>query len=111
MRKFRLVVLVVLGLMPLLALAGGIALDTSVRYEFTDCASGGSSSQSLVENLYLMRVTDSDVWVCYAATCAAGGERFPVGSVVLITMPRGPTSVSCRSSASTGDVIFTKASN
>lgn len=96
-----------------LAFAGGIALDTSVRFEFTDCAVGGSASQNVTGGTtYLARVTDADVWVCYAGACAAGGERLPVGSVFLLSVP-GPTTstraMSCRSAASTGDYILTRA--
>ena len=98
-----------LCLVPLAALAGGIQLLTATRFEFTDCASGGSASQTLTVGTYLMRVTDADVWVCYAATCASGGERFPSGTVMLLAIPGGGKQVTCRSSASTGDVIFTSA--
>lgn len=95
-----------------LALAGGLPLDTSVRTEFTDCASGGSSAQALVKDRqYLMRVTDADTFVCFAesaSTCASGGEKFPVGTVVLLTITGAQVSASCRSSTSTGDVIFTR---
>jgi hypothetical protein len=108
MRKLGLALL----LFPMLALAAGLALDTNVRTEFTDCASGGSSAGVLVRDTqYLMRVTDADVFVCFAAsgsTCAAGGEKFPAGTVVLVTITGNQVSASCRSSASTGDVIFTR---
>lgn len=97
-------------LMPALAVAGGIALNTGVRFEFTDCAVGGSASQAVTEGTYLMRVTDADTFVCYAATCAAAGEKFPAGTVVLLTVGRAGQTMSCRSSASTGDVILTLAS-
>lgn len=101
-----------LVLLPLLALAGGLPLDTTVRTEFTDCASGGSSAQALVRDAqYLMRITDADTFVCFAATgstCATGGEKFPSGTVVLLTITGSQVSASCRSSASTGDAIFTR---
>lgn len=94
------------------AFAGGIALVPSVRIEFTDCASGGSSSQTVTSSLanvtFLARVTDSDVFVCYAATCASGGEKFPSGTLMLLTIKTG-TVLSCRSSASAGDFILTQA--
>ncbi len=105
-------------LWPLLLLAGAalaapLTLDPSVRYEFTDCASGGSAAQSLTAGRkYLMRVTDESVFVCLAATgstCSSGGEKFPAGTVVLINVTDSLKSVSCRSANSTGDVIFTKA--
>lgn len=99
---------------PVNALAAtGVTLNTGVRTELTDCASGGSSSTTLKPNVsYLFRVTDSDTFLCFAATCAAGGEKFPVGTVMLLATPNNGGSdvtISCRSSASTGDLIFTLA--
>lgn len=88
--------------------AEGLNINTATRFEFTDASSGGSAAQTITAGNYVMRVTDSDVFVCYAATCAAGGEKWPVGTVVLIAFG-GSQSVSCRSAASTGDVIFTAA--
>lgn len=108
MRKALLLVV----FLPVLALAGGIALDASVRYEFTDCASGGSAAQTVTGGQYLFRVTDSDVFVCFAesgATCASGGEKFPQGTVMLLTVPGASKSVACRSSGSSGDAILTRA--
>ena len=96
----------------LAAIAAGINLDPSKRYEFTDCLSGGSSAQTVTGGTYLIRVTDKDSFVCFAdsaSTCATLGEKFPSGTVMLITIGAGGQSVSCRSSDSTGDVIFTKA--
>lgn len=91
-----------------LAVAQGITLNTGLRTELTDCASGGSSSSTLTGNVrYLMRVTDSDVFLCLTATCATGGERFPSGTVLLYQVPNGGHTISCRSAASTGDIIFT----
>lgn len=88
-------------------------LDTSVRAELTDCASGGSAAGTLIAGeTYLMRLsTDSDAFVCFAAsasTCAAGGEKFPAGFAMKVTVNGNQASVSCRSTASTADVIFTK---
>ena len=95
------------------ALAGtGIFLRVGTRFEFTDCASGGSAAQTMTQATYLLRITDADTWLCFAdsaSTCATGGEKFPVGTVLLMTMPAGGQSVSCRSTASTGDAIFTRA--
>lgn len=88
--------------------AGGISLDPGTRYEFTDCASGGSASQTAIEGDYLLRVTDADSWLCYAATCATLGEKFPAGTVMRISVPRAGQAFSCRSGASTGDVILTR---
>jgi hypothetical protein len=94
------------------ALARGLALDTTRRTEFTDCASGGSTAQALVRDTeYLLRVTDADTFICLAATgstCATGGERFPAGTVVLLSITGDQVSASCRSSSSTGDAIFTR---
>lgn len=92
------------------AVAAPLVLTVGTRFEFTDCSSSGSSAQSVTKASYLMRVTDSDVFVCLAATCAAGGEKFPVGTVLLVDFPETTQSVSCRSTGSAGDVILTKAS-
>lgn len=106
-RLFSLLALVVVLLVPFLALSQ-VTLTTGLRSELTDCASGGSSSTTLVAGVkYLFRVTDSDVFLCFAATCAAGGEKFPMGTVMLLRASADQTTISCRSSASTGDVIFT----
>jgi len=86
--------------------AAGVSLTPSTRFEFTDCASGGSSAQTVTAGTYLLRVTDENTFICYAATCAAGGEKFPMGTVMLLAFG-GSQSVSCRSSASSGDVILT----
>jgi hypothetical protein len=90
----------------------GITIDQNVRFEFTDCASGGSAAQTLTLNRkYLMRITDADTFVCFAAsgsTCASGGEKFPLGTVLPLFIGTDYKSVSCRSADSTGDVIFTK---
>ena len=104
-----------LGLFAALAMgATGIDLNTAVRTELTDCAAAGSSpALTLVRGTsYLMRVTDSDVFLCFAesaSTCGSGGEKFPVGTVMLFTATGNKVSVSCRSTASTGDAIFTQA--
>lgn len=100
--------LLLVTLLAATAFAAGITLDPLTRFEFTDCASGGSANQTLTENQYLLRITDADVWVCWAATCASGGERFPVGFAAVLTIPRGGSQLSCRSTASNGDAIFTR---
>lgn len=89
------------------AVAGGVLLNTSIRFEFTDCSSGGSAAQTVTVGEYLMRVTDADTFVCFASTCAAGGEKFPAGTVMVISV-NDTMSMSCRSSASTGDFILTR---
>lgn len=102
-------------LLALLAAGAAVAgsLYPSGTKEFTDCDSGGSAAQTLTRgNRYLMRVFDADVWVCFAAsgsTCASGGERFGPGFAMKFEVNGDLKSVSCRSSASTGDVIFTPA--
>jgi hypothetical protein len=88
----------------------GIAVSTGTRFEFTNCAAGGSASQNVVGPLdYLFRVTDEDVFVCWAATCAANGERFPVGFAAKLHFEGASTTLSCRSAGATGDAIFTRA--
>lgn len=85
----------------------GVTLKTGVRFEFTDCASGGSSAQTVTAGKYLLRVTTEDVFMCFAATCASNGEKLPAGLVMLLQVETS-TSVSCRSAASTGDLILTR---
>lgn len=114
MRKAALLTILLAVTAPVVALAAtGVALNTGLRTEMTDCASGGSASSTLKPNVtYLFRVTDSDTFLCFAATCAAGGEKFPVGTVMLLATTNNGGSdvtISCRSSASTGDLIFTQA--
>lgn len=94
-----------------LAMAGPVRLVVGTRFEFTNCASGGSSAQTITEGTYLFRVTDADVWLCLAAssaTCASGGDVFPVGTVIRMAIPRGGQSAACRSTASNGDLTFTR---
>jgi hypothetical protein len=102
----------VLALVGLAALLSAQTLDTAVRSEVTDCASGGSAAGTLTAGeTYLMRVTDADTFVCFAAsasTCAANGEKFPQGTIIRMTANGNQVSWSCRSSGSNGDVIFTK---
>lgn len=114
MRKAALLTILLAVTAPVVALAAtGVALNTGLRTEMTDCASGGSASSTLKPNVtYLFRVTDSDTFLCFAATCAAGGEKFPVGTVMLLATTNNGGSdvtISCRSAASTGDLIFTLA--
>ncbi len=107
MRKLLLLLALVVGCA---AFAQAIEINTGKRFEFTDCAAGGSSSQSLTEGVYVMRITTEDVFLCYASTCATTGEKWPAGTVILISIPRGGKTVSCRSNGATGDAIFTSAS-
>lgn len=93
------------------AFAQGITLDQTVQFEFVDCAAGGSAAQTVPEGRYLLRVTDADASLCIAdsaSTCAAGGSKFPSGSVFLLGVGRGGKSMSCRSSTSTGDILLTR---
>lgn len=101
-----------LALLALAAFGGaGVPIDTGTRFVFTDCSSGGSAAQTMTAGGdFLFRVTDADVFLCFAAsasTCAADGEKFPLGTVMILTIPRDKPSVSCRSAASTGDAVFT----
>lgn len=100
--------LLLLALLSTVALGGGISLLIATRYEFTDCASGGSASQTVAGGTYFTRIIGEDVWVCYAATCATGGEVIPAGTVLMLTIAAG-TTVSCRSATSTGDLVMTAA--
>jgi hypothetical protein len=89
----------------------GIPLQVGARTELTDCASGGSSASALVKGDYLLRILDADTTLCFAAsgsTCASGGDRFPVGTVMVLNVTNDMLSVSCRSSSSTGDALFAK---
>lgn len=107
----RLALLAVL-LVASIAAAAGLAVSWGSGFTFTDCASGGSASQNVTGGTYLLTITDADVWVCQAATCATGGTRLPSGAVLLVGVPfgsTGTTTFSCRSAASTGDVSFTPA--
>jgi hypothetical protein len=90
-----------------LASAAGVTITPAVRFEFTDCAAGGSASQSVTAGSYLLRVTDADVWLCWGATCASGGEKFPSGTVLLLNVTTSQQ-FSCRSTGSAADVIFTR---
>lgn len=104
----KLVYLLLLLVAGFAAAGTGITLIPGTRFEYTNCSSSGSASQTVTSNTYLLRVADEDVFVCYAATCAAAGEKFPMGTVMLLTF-NGDTSFSCRSANSTGDVVLTKA--
>lgn len=100
------------ALLLLATMLSGQTYDTSARSELTDCASGGSLAGTLTAGeTYVMRVTEADTFVCFASsasTCAAGGEKFPAGWGQRLTINGNQVSWSCRSSTSTGDVIFTK---
>lgn len=92
--------------------AQGLNLDTATQFTFTDCASGGSAAQTVTQGLYVFTVTDADTFLCVAdsaSTCASGGVKWPLGTVVRLSVGRGGKSMSCRSSTSTGDLQFTLA--
>lgn len=109
------------------AFAGGLQLDTSTRLEITNCFTDGGAYYGLSDGgtyfdagtgnwgtlaagQYLLRVTDKDVNLCFNAnSCQTGGEKFPMGTVVLLSVQRGGETLSCRSSDGTGDVILTHA--
>jgi len=101
-----------LVLPPAKAEAAGIPINPAGVITFTDCAAAGSSAQTVPAGDYVLTVTGSDVTLCWAAsssTCGSGGITYPLGTVILITAPRGLLSLSCRSSASTGDAQLTPA--
>jgi hypothetical protein len=104
-------------LTPCLALAGGgLTIDPAGSVNLVDCAAGGSASTTLLPSQgYLMRITGADTTLCWAPTCAPGGDEYPVGTVVLVKTPANgnpPTNstISCRSATSTGDVRFARVS-
>lgn len=77
-------------------------------YTFTDCASGGSTAQTIATGTYWVTVNDDKVFLCEAAsgsTCAANGKPLAVGTGWIETVPSGGRSVSCRSGG-TGDLHF-----
>lgn len=92
----------------LLGLTGGTTLNPNVTLDFANCSSSGSSAQEIKFGEYVMTVTDEDVYLCWAATCASGGRRFPVGTIFKQTF-QANQNLSCRSAYSTGDVQFTRA--
>lgn len=99
-----------LALVACAALAGGINLDQSKTYTFTDCSSGGSSAQTIPEGTYLLTVTDESTWLCLAdtaSTCATLGTKYGSPFGMLLTVGRGGKSASCRSTGSTGDLQLT----
>lgn len=114
MTKTFAVLAVLAVLTSLAAIAAGININPAINFDFTDCASGGSSAQTLSPRTYLMRVTTEDVWICLAesgSTCVSGGLKFPAGTVMMFSVTTNISSVSCRSAASTGDIGFTHANS
>jgi hypothetical protein len=101
----RLVLLLVLVVAT--AAFAGIAIDVNRRYEMNNCAAGGSSSVAPVAGQYLFRVTTADTWVCWSGTCASGGELFSAGTVFLLQVPSGGSTLSCRSTGANGNVVLT----
>ncbi len=94
---------------------GIVLYPNATAYDFTDCAAGGSASQTVTPGTYLFAATTEDVWVCYATTCATGGRKFPAGVVFMLSVvlqPGAPAGqpVSCRSTGATGDIGLTRAS-
>jgi hypothetical protein len=107
--RFSLRLALILSLVVSAVALAGIVIEPTRRFEFTDCDSGGSDDQTVTEGSYLFRVLDADTYVCWAETCASGGERFANGTVLLLSFGRGGRAISCRSTDDTGDVIFTRA--
>lgn len=104
-KKKRLLMLGAVAIVAALSMAYRLA--PAYRYEFADCAAGGSSSQTVLAGSYLFRVRDEPVFLCWAATCASGGEWFNSGFAMILDF-NADTVLSCRSAASTGDAILTK---
>jgi len=103
--------LALLLLLPALALADAISLALDTRFEFVDCPAAGSAAQTVKTGTYLFRITDETTFVCFAAsgsTCGTGGEKFPAGMAMIFNVTNDKVSVSCRSPAGAGDVIFTR---
>ncbi len=111
-----------IAVVPSVAQAGGLSLNTAKRAEIDDCPTaggdGGAATRSDLEGpaQYLMRVTDEDVWVCFGVldggvqnTCPTGGERFSKGNMLLLSVPGSGRGLSCRSTGATGDIHFTQA--
>jgi hypothetical protein len=113
------------ALLALVATASGVAMQTAKRYEFTNCAAAGSTAQSVTGGNHLLRVTEADSRLCINETAnpdggtvcgpydgGVAGEMFPLGTVMVLTIP-GSSSVtkyvSCSSSTATGDVHLTYA--
>ena len=105
--------LLLLALASAVAFAGGINLDTAKSYDFTDCSASGSAAQTLTVGVYLLTVSDSNTFLCLAATgstCVTGGRKLPQGLGMMISIGADQVSVSCRSVSATGDLSFTGAS-
>lgn len=94
-----------------ITLPDGFVLDTATTLSASNCASGGTSIGTSEEyTRYWVRTFDEDVWLCYAATCAAGGVRLAPGSSVLLLF-RSAQALSCRSTSSTGDIEGVEVTN
>lgn len=102
------------------ALAGiGIGLDVTRQYSFLNCS--GSAAQTVPGGQYLVTITGEDTWECSsdsASTCTSGtgggvgnigAVRLPLGTVFIQSIGAGGRSVSCFSSGSTGNIVFTRA--
>lgn len=89
-----------------------LTLYPATAFTFTNCNADGTTTaaQTVTQGTWAVIVTDADVWVCYAATCAANGTRIPAGSFFVLGIAAAAGQViSCRSSASNGDISFTSA--
>lgn len=109
-------------LLSIAAVAGGITLQPTTRYEFTNCAAAGSTAQFISGGTYVLRITDADTRLCLSASVAPDGgtvcglsdggtpgEMFPAGTVMLQGIQSAGRYVSCASATATGDVHFTLA--
>jgi predicted RNA-binding Zn-ribbon protein involved in translation (DUF1610 family) len=91
----------------------GIAFNPSVQFSFPNCSSSGSAAQTVTAGDYLLTVDTEKTWLCEtasASTCASNGVSLPAPTVMVFTVPNGGRSISCRSSASTGNLQLTQVS-
>lgn len=89
-----------------------LTLYPASAFTFTNCNADGTTTaaQTVPQGTWAVIVTDADVWICYASTCAANGTRIPAGAFFVLGIAAAAGQViSCRSSASNGDISFTSA--
>lgn len=95
------------------AAVAGIALSPSSQFTFTACSSSGSAAQNVPAGNYLLSVLNEPVWICQASTCASpNGVVLPAPTLMLYTVTGSPgttSSISCRSTGSTGNLQLTQA--
>lgn len=88
------------------ALPTGLDWVYATTTDFANCGAGGSASNTIAAGTWQLGVFDETVWICYAATCAAGGRRVPASTVLVVKVP-SLTTISCRSTGATGDLEYT----